>query len=172
VSTSPLRPEYYNASTLQKPQLKFNRQPNNEHNIRWLPQLTSKPHAIIPLANYCAAPEGIELSHPYDYEIRHISYPKSLFQHHIPQKYRAFHDTPFHWIDTREGLDLLLSALKGVRELAIDLEHHDYRTFSGFLCLMQLSTRTDDYIVDTLALRDELEELNDFFADPAVVKVI
>jgi exosome complex exonuclease RRP6 len=65
----------------------------------------------------------------------------------------------------------MLETLRGASELAIDLEHHSYRTFSGFLCLMQISTREEDWIVDTLVLREELAELNEVFTDPSIVKV-
>ena len=64
-----------------------------------------------------------------------------------------------------------MAKLKAAMEIAVDLEHHDYRTYRGFVCLMQISTRDEDFIVDTLALRDELEALNDVFADPSIVKV-
>lgn len=36
---------------------------------------------------------------------------------------------------------------------------------------MQISTREEDFIVDTLALREELEVLNEVFTDPSIVKV-
>jgi len=57
-------------------------------------------------------------------------------------------------------------------ELAVDLEAHSFRSFQGFTCLMQLSTRSHDFLVDTLALRPHLHVLNRVFADPAVVKVL
>lgn len=65
----------------------------------------------------------------------------------------------------------MLDKLRLVQELAVDLEHHSYRTFSGFLCLMQISTRDEDFIVDTLDLRGELEELNEVLTNPDIVKV-
>ncbi len=34
--------------------------------------------------------------------------------------------------------------------IAVDLEHHSQRSFLGIVCLMQLSTVSCDYIVDTL----------------------
>jgi ribonuclease D len=34
--------------------------------------------------------------------------------------------------------------------IAVDLEHHSQRSFLGIVCLMQLSTVTCDYIIDTL----------------------
>lgn len=66
----------------------------------------------------------------------------------------------------------MLGKLQRVKEIAVDLEHHRHRSFNGFVCLMQISTRHEDFIVDTLILRDELEELNEVFTDPDVVKVI
>ena len=36
---------------------------------------------------------------------------------------------------------------------------------------MQLSTRTADYIVDTLELRSDMSILNEAFTDPHIVKV-
>lgn len=65
----------------------------------------------------------------------------------------------------------MLDKLRQAQELAVDLEHHSHRSFSGFLCLMQISTRSEDFVVDTLALREELEDLNEVFTDPRIVKV-
>jgi exosome complex exonuclease RRP6 len=72
-------------------------------------------------------------------------------------------------------------------ELAIDLEvflflkisslkfsfiqHHSYRSYQGFTCLMQISSRTEDFLIDTIALRDELNTLNNIFTNPNIVKV-
>ena len=36
---------------------------------------------------------------------------------------------------------------------------------------MQISTREEDFIVDTLKLRDELYVLNEVFTDPNILKV-
>lgn len=88
-----------------------------------------------------------------------------------PQPVQPFESTPFTWVDTSTKLAELMKKLKAVREIAVDLEHHDYRSYAGFVCLMQISTRHDDFVVDTLALRDELEVLNEVFTDPQIVKV-
>lgn len=45
------------------------------------------------------------------------------------------------------------------------------RTFQGVVCLMQLSTREKDYIVDPLKLRGEMSRLLPVFTDPGIVKV-
>lgn len=76
------------------------------------------------------------------------------------------------WVDTFEGVLKMLEELKKAREIAIDLEHHDYRSYNGLLSLMQISTRDKDWIVDTLVpWRHKLEVLNEVFADPKIVKV-
>ena len=65
----------------------------------------------------------------------------------------------------------MLEKLRQAQEIAADLEHHRHRSFNGFVCLMQISTRCDDFVVDTLTLREELEELNEIFTNPDVLKV-
>lgn len=51
------------------------------------------------------------------------------------------------------------------------LQAHSYRTYQGFTCLIQISTRDHDYIIDALALREHLNVLNDSFTDPRILKV-
>lgn len=60
-----------------------------------------------------------------------------------------------------------------VIEIAVDLEHHSYRTYQGITCLMQVSTRVRDFIIDTIKLRQHLgKALRGIFADPNKVKVL
>lgn len=73
------------------------------------------------------------------------------------------------YVDTEEGLAALLERLQGVREVAVDLENHSKHSFQGFCCLMQLSTREEDFLLDALALRSHLgPALAPLFADPQV----
>ena len=66
----------------------------------------------------------------------------------------------------------MLEELKGASEIAIDLEHHDEHSYIGLVSLMQISTRTKDWVVDTLKpWRRELRILNEVFADPNIIKV-
>ena len=60
----------------------------------------------------------------------------------------------------------------GLPELAIDLEHHNFHSFQGFTCLIQLSTRHEDAILDPIRLRDEMHWLNLLTLDPTIVKVL
>ncbi|KAG9019905.1 exosome nuclease subunit [Tulasnella sp. 427] len=150
------------AASLPKPQLKFATPPDNTPQV-WKHSLKSKPHALRPLGN--------SDPHPYRYEIENVEYPPRIFERANPQPVKSFEDTPFTWVETPSQLSTMLEKLKVTSEIAVDLEHHDYRTFGGFVCLMQISTRQEDFIVDTLRLRDELVVLNEVFADPNVVKV-
>ena len=75
-------------------------------------------------------------------------------------------------MDTPERLELMMTELKKAKEIAVDLEHHDKRTFTGLVSLMQISTRDQDWIVDTLQpWRHKLQCLNEVFADPSILKV-
>lgn len=52
------------------------------------------------------------------------------------------------------------------------MEHNQYRSFQGLTCLMQISTRTEDFIVDTLKLRIHIGPyLREIFKDPLKKKV-
>ncbi|CAM8877295.1 unnamed protein product [Rhodiola kirilowii] len=81
--------------------------------------------------------------------------------------------TPFKLIQEVKDLKELSAKLCGVDEFAVDLEHNQYRSFQGLTCLMQISTRTEDFIVDTLKLRVHIGPyLREVFKDPAKKKVM
>jgi len=87
-------------------------------------------------------------------------------------KPKSYEDTPFEFVETEEQLRNLQTELLQVTELAVDLEHHSVRSYQGFTCLMQLSTRTKDYVVDVLKLFAILGKyLLPVFTDPAILKV-
>ncbi|CAM9686281.1 unnamed protein product, partial [Phaeothamnion confervicola] len=86
---------------------------------------------------------------------------------------------PLTFVDTEVGLAEMLRHIDTagpgggrVRELAVDLEAHSWRSFQGLTCLMQLSTRERDFVIDTLALRLRMRRLLPAFTDPDVVKVL
>lgn len=89
-----------------------------------------------------------------------------------PVKYQPYEETTATFVDTEEGVEEMLQELKKAGEIAIDLEHHDQRTYLGIVSLMQISTRERDWIIDTLKpWRRRLECLNEVFADPSIIKV-
>ncbi|KAI8329857.1 ribonuclease H-like domain-containing protein, partial [Chlamydoabsidia padenii] len=167
------------ASNTVRPQLQFKDRVDNSPTIPFERKIVVKPHAQVPLEHQPPITDSVVASgipppmpHPYAHEIEHLVYPDHLFQSRPPVPYQPYDKTQAIWVDTEQGLDDMMKALDGAQELAVDLEHHDYRSFQGFTCLMQLSTRDQDYIIDTLALRHALWKLNEYFADPNIVKLL
>ena len=87
------------------------------------------------------------------------------------QKFKNLNETPLNFIDNTNLLNNLLDKLKNCKEIAIDLEHHSKESYLGITCLLQLSTREEDYIIDALKLRKELNILNEIFTNPSILKV-
>lgn len=73
----------------------------------------------------------------------------------------------------------MIARLETETHVAIDLEHHSFRTYGGFLCLMQVSARgkdgkgTEDWVVDLVVpeIRSGMREFGKVLADPGIVKV-
>jgi ribonuclease D len=64
----------------------------------------------------------------------------------------------------------LARRLEGAPALAVDLEADSMFHFREKVCLLQITTGTENFVLDPLALPD-LEPLKRFFADPRVQKV-
>ncbi|KAG0288558.1 exosome nuclease subunit, partial [Linnemannia gamsii] len=163
------------AQNIARPQLRF-ADPVDNSSSPFVRKITYKPNAKVDLSygmdlNNDTPSELIEQPHPYEYEIKHLEYPEHMFEQRPEQLYHPFDSTSAIWVETEEELKEMCKSLEVQREIAIDLEHHDYRSFQGFVCLMQISTRDQDYIIDTLELRGSLHLLNQAFTDPKIVKI-
>ncbi|OAA73572.1 exosome complex exonuclease Rrp [Cordyceps fumosorosea ARSEF 2679] len=159
-----------------KPQNLFDVKPDNFPTGPWKPTLTNKPHAVVSLQDSLVTftdEDGLtQYKHPYEHEILQMTYPDSAFKVADPIPWQPVETTTAKWVDTYEGVLEMLEELKKAKEIAIDLEHHDFRTYVGLVSLMQVSTRQQDWIVDTLQpWRHKLEVLNEVFADPSIIKV-
>ena len=86
--------------------------------------------------------------------------------------YPPLHATACTWVETEAGLQAMMRRLSTANEIAIDLESHSYRSYRGFVCVMQISTRDEDFLVDAIELRGALHVLNDLFTNPRVTKVM
>ncbi|KAI5204154.1 hypothetical protein E4T39_03826 [Aureobasidium subglaciale] len=162
---------------IPKPQQKFRDIPTNAVSGPFKPLLESKPHAVIPME------KALELfkddndvqhhPHPYQKEIEQYEYPSFVYTQAEPIPYHPYESTTAVFVDTEEKVDEMLQELKKAKEIAIDLEHHDSRSYIGIVSLMQISTRDKDWIVDTLQpWRRKLNKLNEVFADPNILKVL
>jgi exosome complex exonuclease RRP6 len=82
-------------------------------------------------------------------------------------------ETPFMFVETEEQLQEMVKHLALHNEIAIDMEAHTMRSYQGLTCLMQVSTRFSDFVVDTLKLRAVLGDyLRPILDDPSKVKVL
>jgi exosome complex exonuclease RRP6 len=186
-------------ANILKPQNTFEKKIDNFESGPWKPLLTTKPHAQTPLdasltlsVNDEGRPQYVQptaffargwnrgcrnadwrrYEHPYKQEITDMQYPEHVFKSREPIEYLPMETTKAIWVDTYEGVLEMLEELKKAPEIAIDLEHHDFRSYTGLLSLMQISTREKDWIIDTLVpWRHKLEVLNEVFADPKILKV-
>ena len=53
-------------------------------------------------------------------------------------RYTSLDPSSCIYIDQLSQLQRLLETLKNEKEVAVDLEHHSYRSFQGITCLMQV----------------------------------
>ena len=166
----------YGPSKIPKPQLRFEQKPDNSGSGLFHPLLTTKPHATVSLDKSLKTRniDGEDrYPNPYETEIRDAQYPKSVYKTATPKDYLPFEGTTATFVDTLDGVKEMLGELKAANEIAIDLEHHDVHSYRGLVSLMQISTREKDWIVDTLKpWRQDLQILNEVFANPKILKVL
>ncbi|XP_078451713.1 exosome complex component 10-like isoform X1 [Lampetra planeri] len=183
------------AKNIARPQLSFTQRVDNS-NAPFLPKLRVKPNALKPLPAALSSrrdvrPDDLDVppaladllhqqrthtqedvfAHPYQFELESFTPSEELLQEPEPQKFRPLEETPLTLVTSLEELAQVNEKLLQCKEFAVDLEHHSYRSFLGITCLMQISTREEDFIIDTLMLRDDLHILNEAFTNPNIIKV-
>ena len=191
----------YRTQNIAKPQLLFAKVPTNDDSTPFKPLLRSKPHAVTPLEEsltpvpsedgstqyalkFCLSLiKAAKLSrkfvnnqfrhkHPYETEIKRSQYLAATYVKSDPIPYLPYESTKATLVDTPEAVVSMVQELRLAKEIAVDLEHHDEHSYIGLVSLMQISTRDKDWIVDTLKpWRQELQILNEVFADPKILKV-
>ena len=157
---------------IRKPQLDFEDKINNFDIFE--PIIKFKHNSIKPLAIVKEYRQNGEFYYANPYEIEITSYKlldRYLKQVANPKKPNSIFKTYFKYIDTENELNELLEYLKTVNEFAVDLEYHAQRSFLGFTCLMQVSTRDKNFIIDTIRLRSKMHILNEVFSDSNILKV-
>ncbi|KAF0976261.1 hypothetical protein FDP41_004936 [Naegleria fowleri] len=111
--------------------------------------------------------------HPYLPELLSLEFMPSQYKPpEIITPFSKLEDSSCTWISTVDDLHRLASLLEAQDAFAIDLEQHSYRSFQGFVCLMQISTRNEDFLIDTIELREHMHILNSSFTHPKIVKVM
>lgn len=188
-----LLPSVFSVADIPKPQLLFPDPVDNSRDRPYEPDLSFKPHAMVPVdfkvpmeyepteiekvdrsaGEARRARESHLRQSPYFYEVHHFTYPDRMFISTPPVVARPMEEQEVEYVDTPEKLNAMVEVLKQAKEIAVDLEHHDTRSYRGFTCLIQISTRERDWIVDPLPLRGDLRQgkLGGVLADPSIIKV-
>lgn len=79
---------------------------------------------------------------------------------------------PALMVETRDALDGLPELLRSSTRLAVDTEANSLHAYQGRVCLIQLSTDTQDILIDPLVFEpSDLDFLGEVFADPQIEKV-
>uniref|UniRef100_A0A0N5ART6 Exosome complex component 10 homolog n=1 Tax=Syphacia muris TaxID=451379 RepID=A0A0N5ART6_9BILA len=168
---------------IEKPQITYSIPVDNSHS-KFVPKLKIKHHELKKTKCNLHVVDENEAStiswsnddqeansHPYYSELIHFKVPEAQLQSPEIAPLKPVEKTELIMVDTVEKLFDLCSVLNNVSEFAVDLEHHDYHSFLGMVCLMQISTRTTDYIIDPFPIWESMGILNEPFTDPKILKV-
>ncbi|XP_041986609.1 exosome component 10 isoform X2 [Aricia agestis] len=163
------------AKNIPRPQLNFKDIIDNSDTL-WVPKLADKPNNIVPFVLkilYNERGEAVGYDHPYKVELKLYNPPAEFIE---PDREMLpfpppLEDTNYMYIETEAAMDELVHHLDSVNEIAVDLEHHSYRSYQGFTCLIQISTCGGDFIIDALAVREHIHKLNHSFTDPRKLKI-
>ena len=67
-----------------------------------------------------------------------------MFETRNPVPPPSLADTKATCVSSPKDFQQVLAKLEIAVELAVDLEHHSYRSYIGFLCLLQTSDRNEN----------------------------
>ncbi|XP_033163505.1 exosome component 10 [Drosophila mauritiana] len=165
----------FTAKNIIRPQTQFREPVDNSAQNPFVPRLKEKPNSLKPLAllpEYDDAGNVQSYLHPYEFELLKFEPPTEQLRKQKPVLPALMAETELMLVDTVEKLKQALEELRQAPQIAIDVEHHSYRTFMGITCLVQMSTRSKDYIFDTLILRDDMHILNLVLTDPKKLKIL
>lgn len=157
---------------IARPQNQFRDKIDNSYRP-FEPLIRVKPNANNPLRlNIECDEHGNEFYlHPYEQEIKMFPIRKELTTLSEPIEPPRLDLTPIVLVETVQQLEEMCRHVEAQKEFAVDVEHHSYRSFQGITCLIQISTRTQDFVIDAIKLRSELYRLNESFTNPNIVKV-
>lgn len=126
-------------------------------------------YIIVP--NYEIIENDIDYQHPYYSEIVELQLDPNQLVPKNPLYPQPIEHTQLYYIDTEDKLNEMINILSRQTEIAVDVEYHSFRSYQGFTCLVQISTRSEDFIVDAIKLRSICYKLNNVFCNPNIVKI-
>jgi len=78
---------------------------------------------------------------------------------------------PVQWVADAAALGRALECWHAAPALGVDTEANSFHAYRERLCLLQVSDGAEDWLVDPIALGDELRRIAPLFADAAVAKI-
>lgn len=129
------------------------------------------PFKHLNLSTYQATDNCSNL-HPYKSEIMQLM-KSSKIQFELSDGESTIPDmkNSYVWVDSELKLKELADVLSNESVFAVDTEQHSLHSFLGFTALIQISTQSEDYLVDTIALHDVMAILRPVFANSSICKV-
>lgn len=78
--------------------------------------------------------------------------------------------TPASYIETTQALEDLVLSLSGEEQIAVDTESNNMYAYHGQVCLIQVSSRHHDYIIDPLKI-DDISIFGELLYDETIEKI-
>lgn len=78
----------------------------------------------------------------------------------------------YQWVDKKEKFEVFLKEVAKEKVLALDTEFLRESTFFPRLCLIQVGTKTQNYLIDPLSLtKEDLSAFSDILVNPKILKL-
>lgn len=96
--------------------------------------------SVVGNAAHCA-----DYPHPLQESLDGLVYHSRQFDLGEQIRPRSMEFTKFLFVDTESLLHSMCEDLSGAEEIAVDLEHHDFRSYLGLTCLIQVRPQCKVY---------------------------
>lgn len=110
---------------IEKPQLKFDDEVNNDQNIPFIPRINHKYNMIEPLKLTLETNTDdsvCQYLHPYETELSKFKPSEDILKFQEPKSYKSLSDTPFRLITTPDKVSTMVEELLECKEISVDLE--------------------------------------------------
>merc|ERR1711962_540502 len=118
-----------------------------------------------------ATAEDAKQVHPYKDKLETFKPKEWQLKKQMPQSSSPLEDDTCTFVDTVTLLHEMMAELRKVKEVAIAVQFEKITHFLPNCCLLEISTRSHDYIIDALTLKEELKIVNEITSDENILKV-
>jgi ribonuclease D len=135
---------------------------------------TPKPEDKNPsedLSSFCS----YSFPHPYETEISNLEFPSELLKLLdllSEDEKNSKESSEYSYIDSETSLKEVIRKLKSENIFSFSLKTHEFRSYQGFITLLIISTFSHSFIIDALALRSQISQLNSIFLNNNCIKII